>query len=90
MQSSASGRCGYRTQDLATTSDSNSASPAAELLDLPPHILDECDPISHPTEESDIHPEPGTKSRPKQKNTTTVRPQFITGWLQYITDFDIQ
>jgi hypothetical protein len=76
LRSSASGRRGYRTQDLATTSNSNSASPAAELSDLPPsHISDECDSISHHTEESDIHPQAdlGAKTRPKQKNTTTVR-----------------
>jgi hypothetical protein len=83
LRASASGRRGYRTQDLATTSNSNSnsnpASPAAELSHPPSYIPDECDSISHPTEleESDIHPqaESGTKSRPKQKNTTTVRPQ---------------
>jgi hypothetical protein len=77
LRASAGGRRGYRTQDLATTSNSNPASPAAELSPLPPHIPDECDSISHPIEESDIHPNSGTKSRPKQKNTTTVRPQLI-------------
>jgi hypothetical protein len=84
LRPSASGRRGYRTQDLAMGSNSNPASPALELSHLPPHILDECDSISHPieeseiypTEESDKHPKSGTKSRPKQKNTTTVRPQF--------------
>jgi hypothetical protein len=76
LQVSASGRRGYRTQDLATSSSSNPASPAAELSHLPPHIPDECDSISHPNEESDIHPDLGAKSRPKQKNTTTVRQQL--------------
>lgn len=85
LRPSASGRRGYRTQDLATTSNSNPASPATELLHLPPHIPNECDSISHPTEESDIHPteesdvhpKSDAKSRPKQKNTTTVRPHSI-------------
>jgi hypothetical protein len=76
LRASATGRRGYRTQDLATSSNSNPASPAAELPHLPPHIPDECDSISHPTEESDIHPDSGAKSRPKQKNTTTVRQQL--------------
>jgi hypothetical protein len=83
LRASASGRRGYHTQDLATSSNSNPASPAAELSHLPPHIPDECDFISHPTEESDLHPteendihpasNSGAKSRPKKKNTTTVR-----------------
>jgi hypothetical protein len=78
LRSSASGRRGYRSQDLATTSNSNPASPVAEPSHLPPHIPDECDSISHPIEESELHPESGTssKSRPKQKNTTTVRQQL--------------
>lgn len=83
LRASASGRRGYRTQDLATNSNSNPASPTAEPSHLPSHIPDDCDSISHPTEleESDIHPqaESGTKSRPKQKNTTTVRPQLFIG-----------
>jgi hypothetical protein len=74
LRSSASGRRGYRTQDLATSSNSNNASPAAELSDLPSHISDECNSKSHPPEESEIH------SRVKQKNTTTVRHLlFIAG-----------
>ena len=79
LRSSASGRRGYHTQDLATTSNSNNASPAAELSDLPPHISDECDSIPPSTEENDIHPQTDlrSKSRPKQKNTTTVRQHLI-------------
>jgi hypothetical protein len=79
LRSSASGRHGYRTQDLATTSYSNPGSPAAELSHLPPHIPDEGDSISHLTEESDIHPQAdlGSKSRPKKKNTTTVSQHLI-------------
>jgi hypothetical protein len=78
LRSSASGRRGYRSQDLATPSNSNPSSPAADLLDLPPHMSDECNSISHSIEETDLPPESGstTKSRPKQKNTTTVRPQL--------------
>jgi hypothetical protein len=98
LRASTSGRRGYHTQDLATPSYSNSASPAAELSDLPSHIPDdsishipdECDSISHPTEESDIHPsfDTGTKSRPKQKNTTTVRQQLIIAGISLTCDTD--
>jgi hypothetical protein len=90
LRASTSGRRGYRTQDLATPSNSNPASPAAELSDLPSHIPDECDSISHPTEESDIHLSPGTgtRSRPKQKNTTTVRPQLIIAGISLTCNID--
>jgi len=83
---SGGGRRGYRTEDLATSSNSNDASPAAE----PSHIQHECDSISHPTEESDIHPQAdfGTKSRPKQKNTTTVRSQLIIAGISLIYNID--
>src|ERR1700734_1217669 len=64
LRSSASGRRGYHTQDLAATSNSNPASPSAEPSHLPPHIPDECDSILQHTEESDIHPDSATKSRP--------------------------
>ena len=82
LKASASGHHGYCTQDLATSSNSNNASPAAELSDLPSYISDECNSKSHPTEESDIH------SWAKQKNTTTVwQLLFIAGipltYLQY-------
>ena len=70
----ASGCRHYRTQDSTTTS--NPTFPAAGPSHLPSHISDECDSISHTTEESDIHPNSGTKSRPKQKNTMTVRLQL--------------
>ena len=82
LRASASGHCGYRTQDLATSSNSNNAPPAAELSDLPSHIFYEYNSKSHPTEESNIH------SWAKQKNTTTVwQLLFIAGipltYLQY-------
>jgi hypothetical protein len=83
LQASASGRHGYCTQDLtaATTSSNsdNASAPAAEL----PHLLSiERDSIPYlTTGESNIHPqaesESGTKSRPKQKNTTTVSQHLI-------------
>ena len=88
LRASASGRRGYRSQDLATSSNSNPASPAAELSHLPPHIPDECDSISNPTEESDIHPHSGAKSRPKQKNTTTVRQQLSIAGSLLICNID--
>jgi hypothetical protein len=83
LRASASGRRGYRTQDLDTSSNSDKASPSAELSDLrlPSQIPDEleCDSIPHPTEANNINPQadPGAKSRPKQKNTTTVRQHLI-------------
>ena len=88
LRPSASGRRGYRTHDLATSSNSNPASPAAEPSHLPPHIPDECDSISLPTEESDIHPDSGAKSRPKQKNTTTVRQQLSIAGTSLIYNID--
>jgi hypothetical protein len=83
---SGSGRRGYRTQDLATSSNSNNASPPAEILHLPSHIPDECDSMPHPTEESD--PDLGTKSRPKEKNTTTVRQQLIIAGISLTYNID--
>ena len=85
LRSSASGRRGYRSQDLATPSNSNSASPVADLSDLPPHTPDECDSISHSIEETDLPPQAESGStRPKQKNTTKVRPQLY--YSRYVTD----
>lgn len=89
----ASGCHDYHTQDLASSSNSSSASPAAELSQLPSHIPDECDPISHPTEESNIHPQAESdtsKSRlkPKQKNTTTVRQNLIIAGIPMTSDID--
>jgi hypothetical protein len=72
LRASASGRRGYRSQDLSTTQSSSLASDslAAETSALP------CDTDGEPIQllevESDTQPSSGTKSRPKQKNTTTV------------------
>ena len=93
LRSGSSGRRGYRTQDLATTPNSNPpSSSAAEISHLPPHLPDECDNcdfVSHPTEESDMHSESGTKSRPKQKNTTTVRLQLVIAGISLTWTYNI-
>jgi hypothetical protein len=75
LRASASGRRGYRSQDMSTAPSSTSTlnSPAADDLALPSSDLDIYDPILPPDQESDAPPGPSAKSRPKQKNTTTVR-----------------
>jgi hypothetical protein len=75
LRASASGRRGYRSQDMSTAPSSTSTlnSPAADDLALPSFDLDIYDPILPPDQESDAPPGPSAKSRPKQKNTTTVR-----------------
>jgi hypothetical protein len=72
LRASASGCRGYRSQDLSTTQSSSltSDSLAAETSALPSDTTDE--PIPHLDVESDTQPSSGAKSRPKQKNTTTV------------------
>ena len=68
LQPSAGGRRGYCTQDLSTTE--NSAIPSDIIGDSDiPDISDTIPPL---VPESDIQPSSGAKSRPKQKNTTTV------------------
>jgi hypothetical protein len=81
LRASASGRRGYRTQDLATSSNSNDSS-AAELPDLPSHTPDECKSKLDPTEESNIH------IRVKQKNTTTVCNFFLIADIPLIYNID--
>ena len=75
LRTSASGRRGYRSQDLSTTQSSTSSlasnSLATETSDLPSATMGE--PIQHLDVESDTQPSSGAKPRPKQKNTTTVR-----------------
>jgi hypothetical protein len=90
LRASASGRRGYRTQDLDTSSNSNNAFPSPELSDLPSHIPDECDSIPHPAEVNDIHPQNdlGAKPRPKQKNTTTVRQHLIIAGISLSYNID--
>ena len=94
LRASASGCCGYCTQDLtAATTSSNSdnvSAPAAELPHLPSN---ERDSIPYPTTgESNIHPqaesESGTKSRPKQKNTTTVSQHLIIAGISLTYNID--
>ena len=72
LQASASGRRGYHCKDLSTTQSSSLASDslAAETSALPSDTMGE--PIPHLDVESDTQPSSGAKSRPKQKNTTTV------------------
>jgi hypothetical protein len=78
LRASASGRRGYRSQDLSTQSSSHE-SLAAENSSIPSEITgdsditdinDANDPPLDP--ESDTQPGSGAKSRPKKKNTTTV------------------
>jgi hypothetical protein len=94
LRASASGHCGYCTQELtaATTSSNsdNASAPAAELPHLPSN---ERDSIPYPTTgKSNIHPqaksESGTKSRPKQKNTTTVSQHLIIAGISQTYNID--
>ena len=73
LRASASGRRGYRSQDLSTTQSSSIDSLEAENSDHPTDITDSIsDPIPPLDVESDIQSGSGANSRPKQKNTTTV------------------
>ena len=76
LRTSASGRHGYRSQDLSTTQSSTLESLAAENSALPSditsNIADISDPIPPLYIERNTPPGLGAKSRPKQKNTTTV------------------
>jgi hypothetical protein len=87
LRASASGRRGYRSQDLSTASSSsaNSESLNAENLVLPSddtaNSSDSIPPLNLESEQ-DLQPGPtgnsSAKSRPKQKNTTTVRLNNLT------------
>ena len=78
LRASASGRRGYHSQDLSAAQSSSLESLAVENSALPSditsNIADICDPIPPQAlyMASDTPPGPSTKSRPKQKNTTTV------------------
>lgn len=78
LRASASGRRGYRSQNLSTTENSSLDSSTAEKSSIPSEITGDLDipDISDPNPplelESDTQPVSGAKSRPKQKNTTTV------------------
>jgi hypothetical protein len=75
LRASASGRRGYRTQDMSAAPSSSSSlhSSAPNDSDLPSYVSNPCDPILSLNQESELQPGPSAKSRPKQKNTTTVR-----------------
>jgi hypothetical protein len=78
LRASASGRRGYRTQDLSTTPSSSHDSLAAENLALPSDISDTSyfiPPATVDLETDTVDTQPGSsaKSKRKQKNTTTVR-----------------
>ena len=75
LRSSASGRRGYRSQELSTTQSSSpdSLGLEAENSAHPTDITDSIsDPIPPLDVESNTQSGSGAKSRPKQKNTTTV------------------
>ena len=79
LQANASGRRGYRSQDLSTTQSTSHDSLAADNSSIPSEITgnsditDISDPNHPPLDpESDIQLGSGVKSRPKKKNTTTV------------------
>ena len=79
LRASASGRRGYRSQDLSTQSSSfandskslaakNSALPSDNIGDM----ADICETIPAPDLGNDTQPGSSAKPRPKKKNTTTV------------------
>ena len=72
LRASASGRRGYRSQDLSTTQSSSLDSPDSPEAENSAHPTDITDSTSDPI--PPIPPLDGSegKSRPKQKNTTTV------------------
>jgi hypothetical protein len=73
LRASASGRRGYRSQELSTTQSSSPDSLGAENSAHPIDITDSIsDPIPPLDVESNTQSGSGEKSRPKQKNTTTV------------------
>ena len=73
LRSSASGCCGYRSQDLSTTQSSSLDALAAEKSPTSSDIINNIADTNPPLDlESDTQPDSGAKSRPKQKNITTV------------------
>ena len=83
LRSSASGRRGYRSQDLSTTQSSSLDALAAEnsptSSDITNNIADTNPPLD--LESDHTQPDSGAKSRRKQKNTTTVSYTGMTGIL---------
>ena len=82
LRASASGRRGYRSQDLSTTQSTSHDSLAADNSSISSQITGESDitdisdlnPILPLDPESNSQPGSDAKSRPKKKNTTTVGP----------------
>jgi len=76
LRASASGRRGYRSQDLSTTQSSSLDSLAAETSAIPSDIIsdiaDTCEAIPPLDPEGDTQPGSSTKPRQGKKNTTTV------------------
>jgi hypothetical protein len=81
LRASASGRRGYRSQDLSTTQGSSLDSPDSPGTENSAHPTENTDtsstsdpiqPIPPLDVESDTQSGSGAKLRPKQKNTTTV------------------
>ena len=76
LRASASGRRGYRSQDLSTTQSSSQDSLAAETSAIPSDMIsdmaDTCDTI--PSQDPEGHNQPGSNTKPRKdkKNTTTV------------------
>ena len=73
LRASASGRRGYRSQDLSTA-QSSSLENSAIPMDIATNITGISDPNPIPPldPESESPPDSGPKPRTKQKNTTTV------------------
>ena len=78
LQKNASGHCGYCFQDLSTTPsfshDSESLAAENLVVQVPSDITDDIsDPNLAPLDMDDNTQPGSSKSRPKQKNMTTVR-----------------
>jgi hypothetical protein len=88
LRSNASGRRGYRSQDLSAASSSTRSldSSAADNSALPSDVSNTCDPIQLLDQESDTQPGSSAKSRPKQKNTTTVRYHWLISYKRYFSN----
>ena len=72
LRASASGRRGYRSQDMSTTQSSSLDSPDSPGAENSAHPNDITDSTSDPIPPIPPQEGSGAKSRPKQKNTTTV------------------
>jgi hypothetical protein len=81
LRASASGRRGYRSQDLSTTQSSSQDSLAAETSAIPSDMIsdmaDTCETIPPQDPEGDNQPGSNSKPRKEKKNTTTVSNFYI-------------